>query len=87
MNQRSQNMQLRFENPKLEKWFLAQIGKAESIIAKTLEKVETLSHFDKQSIEQAVYHASVIDMELLQLMNRRYDDFAESDEIGECVNE
>ena len=51
------------------------------------EKVEALGHFDKKSIEHAVYHASVIDMELLQLMNKRYDDFAESDETGVCANE
>ena len=87
MDQRSQNVLFRFENPRLEKWFLAQMGKAEAIISRALEKVETLSHFDKQSIEQAAYHASVIDMELLQLMNKRYVDFAESDETGVCVNE
>ena len=87
MNQRSQNMQFGFENPRLEKWFLAQMGKAEAIISRTLEKVEALGHFDKKSIEHAVYHASVIDMELLQLMNKRYDDFAESDETGVCANE
>lgn len=70
-------MQVRFENPKLEKWFCGQIAKAESIISETLAKVETFSHFDKQSLERAIYHASVIDMELIQLMNKRYDDFAE----------
>ena len=85
MNRRSRNVQLRFENPKLEKWFLGQMGRAEAIIARTLEKVETLGHFDKQSIEQAVYHASVVDMELIQLMNKRYDDF--TDETGVSVNE
>jgi hypothetical protein len=77
-------MQIKFENPKLEKWFLAQMGKAEAVIARTLEKVEALGHFDKQSIERAVYHASVIDMELIQLMNKRYNDFIESDETGVC---
>lgn len=55
MNQRSQNMQFRFENPRLEKWFLAQMGKAEAIISRTLEKVEALGHFDKKSIEHAVF--------------------------------
>ena len=73
-------MKLRFENPKLEAWFLGQMRKAETIISKAIDKVETLGKFDKQSISQAVYHASVIDTELIQLVNKQYGDFIDDHE-------
>ena len=81
MKQKQPNMQIRFVNPKLETWFLSQMSKAETIISNALKKVETLGHFDRQSIDKAVYHASVIDLELIQLVDRQYDELSGDDQL------
>lgn len=74
-------MQIRLDNPELEAWFLAEMSKAEAIISRALDKADKLGHFEKISISKAVYHASIIDMELIQLKNGDYESFAEDDVI------
>lgn len=82
MRCKQMHINIRYENPKLEAWFLSQMKRAEVIISKALDRVEKLDNsFDKRSLERVAYHASVIDLELIQLMNRQYDDLEGSEVV------
>lgn len=60
---------------KNEIWFFNQIAKAEKIISAALEKTSSFNMFDKNNLKNAVVHASIIDVEMLQLLNEEYDEF------------